>query len=192
MRVCVGKGNDRERRTSEAPLLPPAPHMVVVFVVNPVTCRGGPVEEKDVATSHGRLLSLHKTGCGEYVGSCPTMASWALLLLASALLGSPGKDSLLSEDLDNSPSLSAALSARRPFPPRRVQLQPVHGLVNGERQPGGGREPGRGSSPTSAGHCVACVPPFPPWALPLHLGYEGHWRRWPSSEGLALLLAHTG
>ncbi|XP_045049817.2 granulysin [Desmodus rotundus] len=35
------------------------------------------------------LLSLHKTGCGGYVGSCPTMASWALLLLALALLGPP-------------------------------------------------------------------------------------------------------
>ena len=113
--------------------------LVVVFVVNPVTWGGGLPEEKDMATCW--LLRLHKTGCGGYVGSCPTMASWALLLLALALLGPPGKASLLSGDPDNSPSPSAAFSSWRPFPLNLVQLQPISDLADGERQPVGGREP---------------------------------------------------
>uniref|UniRef100_A0A9L0SIT0 Granulysin n=1 Tax=Equus caballus TaxID=9796 RepID=A0A9L0SIT0_HORSE len=41
-------------------------------------------------------------GCGGRLSSCPTMTSRALLLLASALLGTPGKDIPLGADADSS------------------------------------------------------------------------------------------
>ncbi|XP_014708294.2 granulysin [Equus asinus] len=62
--------------------------LVLVFVVNPVTWGGG--REKDLARSPSRVPSLHKMGCGGRLSSCPTMTSRTLLLLASALLGTPG------------------------------------------------------------------------------------------------------
>lgn len=74
--------------------------LVLVFVVNPVTWGGG--REKDLARSPSRVPSLHKMGCGGRLSSCPTMTSRALLLLASALLGTPGKDIPLGADADSS------------------------------------------------------------------------------------------
>lgn len=64
---------------------------------------GGLAEERGLARSDCRVPRLHKTGRRDHLSNCPTMASWALLLLTLELLATPGKDVTLSADPGSSP-----------------------------------------------------------------------------------------
>lgn len=96
--VCVCVGGGRWSFCGITPLPTLLHKLMLVFVVNPVTWGGGLAEERDLARSDCRVTRLHKTERRGHLGSYPTMASWALLLLALELLATPGKDITLSAD----------------------------------------------------------------------------------------------
>lgn len=145
---------------------PTSPHTGTSVCGKPSDMGGGQQEEEDPVWSDCQVPGLYKTGCGGSLGSSLNMTSWAVLLIASVLLVTPGEDTPLGIDPGGSSSQPCFLRFDGPEHELQGHLAWVR-AAPGQSRAGGPRDPSQGRLPLPGPSCLLGSPQPEVTSLPL-------------------------